>query len=850
MGLGFFFLGNFFFPNFLFSHEPDQKLIEHLYHGNRLHQEGAFEEAYGHYTKALILIRNSDLGDNFKKKELSRLVYRMTLLSLFLDREEEFLHLILDGEKLQFQNLSLLGSKALDNEQSLFLTGWAHYKKKRFEEAKEIFSRIQQGSPFFDLKVYFLAQIECGLGHPEKAISTLESFPETDQPLSLEMQLLRGDILMRINCFKEASSIYEKGMGTLPAPPLSMERLHNYIYCCFQLIDTHPQSLSACRQNLLTLLLTPPFNKRKIHALAYYHLLMGKTFGQKESFIIARQLLKGCTPPLSADLLLLKAEAAENIEEALSQTQAVLDGPQADIEIRIRSFEQYGKLAYLIAGHSKKAGERKKAVKELESAKQSFRKACALSRINRPRFHPGNLEWLIHISITQGTDAAYDEARDDLDSLPPDYPVDWKAYFNVLLFAGTGKEGFEGCLKTLTDQHSQSPLTPKALYMAAAFYYRSGNWEKAEELFGCLASEYPSNKLAPNALYFQINTKKQLNEDTRPLIQRLYTLYPASDFAAEHYLEMYEWGDYAQGNPAAAEHLDRMAKHFPLSPYLIEAHYLSGLDLNRDLKTDSGKLIRKEKPDQALLAFEEGENLFLTLKGQERIPLEEEDYFYMLFLRCRMDRALTLLRIAEQSSETKQRIHYEYATDVLNQLMKNIEEVKSRGRFTDLWEEAQYVRAKISLKLGRLDLAKKLFSNNLEELKERSVTRGYFLSRTHYRLGLIAMQEKGYEEALIAFEQANDAAKGDVLSTHQKLDLWIRQSLCYQALDEDKKAMKILSKVINEDAASNKRLQAMYLRSEIYLRQGRKELAVKQLESLSLKGGRWGGRARKKLLEL
>jgi hypothetical protein len=59
--------------------------------------------------------------------------------------------------------------------------------------------------------------------------------------------------------------------------------------------------------------------------------------------------------------------------------------------------------------------------------------------------------------------------------------------------------------------------------------------------------------------------------------------------------------------------------------------------------------------------------------------------------------------------------------------------------------------------------------------------------------------------------------------------------------------MLILSNVINEDAISSQRLRAMLLRAEIYELQGRYELARKQLEATSKKGGPWAQQAKEKL---
>jgi Tfp pilus assembly protein PilF len=109
------------------------------------------------------------------------------------------------------------------------------------------------------------------------------------------------------------------------------------------------------------------------------------------------------------------------------------------------------------------------------------------------------------------------------------------------------------------------------------------------------------------------------------------------------------------------------------------------------------------------------------------------------------------------------------------------------------------------------------------------------------------MREKEFEFALKALVNAEDASKGKVLSSDQRLDLWIQQSYSYQGLNQLDQAILILSKVINDDTISSLRLKAMYLRAELYERQERPELARKQLEALTKKGGDWAQKAKDKL---
>ena len=61
--------------------------------------------------------------------------------------------------------------------------------------------------------------------------------------------------------------------------------------------------------------------------------------------------------------------------------------------------------------------------------------------------------------------------------------------------------------------------------------------------------------------------------------------------------------------------------------------------------------------------------------------------------------------------------------------------------------------------------------------------------------------------------------------------------------------MSLLAEIINDDAASSTRIEAMFFRAELYENQNRHDLAVKQLIAITKKGGDWSRRAEKKLKE-
>ena len=134
----------------------------------------------------------------------------------------------------------------------------------------------------------------------------------------------------------------------------------------------------------------------------------------------------------------------------------------------------------------------------------------------------------------------------------------------------------------------------------------------------------------------------------------------------------------------------------------------------------------------------------------------------------------------------------------------------------------------------------------LTHYSEAGVSEGFFLSQVWHELGKLAIRCGDYDTALNCFEVTSECGKG-YLSDDQNLTLWILQSDCFREKEDYHTAMRHLSKVINAETASPLRLKAMLLRAEIYELEGRPELAVRQLEAASKKGGEWALEAKEKL---
>jgi TolA-binding protein len=416
----------------------------------------------------------------------------------------------------------------------------------------------------------------------------------------------------------------------------------------------------------------------------------------------------------------------------------------------------------------------------------------------------------------------------------------------------------EQVIKETLERFPEGKQTDATLLLLGTHYFHQGKYKEAEPVFATLAKQFPESPLVPEALLsasYCAEKQKKDKETIRSYRRQIADNYTSSQVAPLAYFLHYSYQDYLQGDRVSIKHLHNFKQRFPDSPYLINAFYLIGLDYKRDRKTHEGKWIRKKNYNDSIEAFAEAEETFNQHYTKGIIPKESLPYFVQIRYRSMLDRALVNYAVAEESEGTKRDIYLEYAIELFQQISRELEQLHhplasiiTQGKtFTPLHEECCFWLAQTQMKASNEEAAKKTFAYMLDKYKANEISDGYYLSRAYYEQGMLAMRQNDLEQAWRSLMQAEAAAKEKYLSTDQKLDLWIQQSLCYKALNQMDQAMLILSKVINNDAASGLRIKAMYMRAEIYELQGRFELARKQLEATSKKGGEWSQKAKQKL---
>lgn len=382
-------------------------------------------------------------------------------------------------------------------------------------------------------------------------------------------------------------------------------------------------------------------------------------------------------------------------------------------------------------------------------------------------------------------------------------------------------------------------FTPFLQYLLGFIAFQKGSFDTAENHFLKLETYTSPFSGYGYFLAAQSAEKQQKNRDyIRELLKNAYETSPHASFAQEAYFNIYSYQEYLQGNRPAIKHLEHMQKLYPDSPLLLHALYLLGLDHTRDRKTAEGKWIRRKSFTTAIELFSEAEKLYEKLSQNNSLTDEHE----ILLNHCILERALANLSIAEEAVGAKATIYLEYAVDVFKQLI-----TKASNKNLSLIEEAHFWLAKTYIKQNKDELACAEFSQMIETFEKSKTTMGYYLSRACYELGQLSCKENNYQKALNLFQKAESHARSNILTIDQTLDLWIQQSVCYQELDQTEQAMLLLSKIINYDAISSLRLKAMYLRAEVYEKQKRFELAIKQLQAIANKGGEWAVKAKTKL---
>lgn len=397
-----------------------------------------------------------------------------------------------------------------------------------------------------------------------------------------------------------------------------------------------------------------------------------------------------------------------------------------------------------------------------------------------------------------------------------------KTYIQAELLARKGKR--KEALTLLEQEDFLPPLHEKQLFLEGTLHYEEKNYKEAVSYFQKLLELYPNSPLAPLALYWGGRADES---EKKRYFKQLFENYPEHSLADEAYFLYFSPQEYLLGNRLAIKHLHDFKNKFPLSPLLLHAYYLEGLDALHDRRSPEGKWLSRQNLTEAIDAFQKVETLFdkFHQKRSDLLSLKHQAI---------LERAKTNFKVAKTAKLAKKTIYLDYAKNVFHSLIASLTDKNP------LLEEALYYLSLTELESNDQENALKTLEKLLSSYEKQEIKEGYYLASGLYLKGLILGNDTSlYDRALLS--------GAPYLSNDEVLTILIAKAETFRKTGALDAAMLQLSEVANYNTASSLRLKALFLRAEIYREQGRNSLAQKQLESIALKGGEWALKAKEQL---
>lgn len=734
---------------------------------------------------------------------------------------------------------------------------------------------------------YILAQlylvridlIEKNYVSSQTRLKSLTDILSPDDPLSFELAYLKGLTAFYLQDYKQALNDFERALPSKNKENCSwyIDTLYHIGLSCLRQIQhsslSKEASLLLFNRAELALLGIPAsqHTERSYLALGEIYANWAKELKDENAYQKAQLILKQenvfITQEGRNQALLLQAAAAPNYLERLKLYQILTqeDNQSSDLYPQVWYWKGINEYEEGLATRDHDPTTSKRLLHEATS---SFAKASSLLRKKDPfkAFQALKYEALAYYG--QQDLRKRKQAWDLLLTLLQEgeltqlYPEPEELYYLAALvgdslqeeqFTLSWQELEQVLIKGLT-LSKESRWNQPLLKTISLFYLKNKQFSKADDYLKEFIVKYPQAPFCGEALFWRALCAEQQEAShlKEQYLQETYSLYPESPYAPLAYFKLYSYQEYLGGSRKAIKHLQAMDSYFSKCPLLMTSYYLIGLDYKKDRLSKDGKLSQHKNLTAAIDSFQKVETTFDTLYAEQAISENELFYFTQLRYQANLERALANLAIAQESKGSKRHIYLEYAIEVFQQLRQAFDNPTSPAAilvqatpYPRIWEESDFYLAKAYLDSDKEQEAERIFNQMLDHYKHHKQDQNYFLSRLWYEKGKLAQRKNQYHQALDQFRQAE--ASFSYLSSDEKLELWIEQSACYRDLGQFEQAMQLLSKVVNEETISGLRIKAMFLRAEIYEREGKPELALKQLEATSKKGGEWGLKAKKKL---
>ena len=794
-------------------------------------------------------------------------------------------------EAFQASLLSSRADSAPSREEVELALGITYFLAGKNQEAVNLFQILNQNSAIAGVRgisqLYLarIALIQHEYTQAKDLINEAESIAKGDLNLVKECAYLKGELAYLEKEYELAATSFQK-VGLIDSTKRtkwSLQALYHLGWSYLKAandLSINPTSrkkyFDLSEESFKKLMQEAP-DEQVYLALGQCYLSKASALKETSFYLLAEGLLSRRELFISSEAqiqaLLLRAEAAPSFfARDKLYSELTLEGDSQSLLLS-RSWYLKGVNSFDYASSLFHANKVNESVSFFQKAASELKQAFNLMRNLEKKRAASALKLYAQACYFQNQSEARLEAFkscEDLIKMHPtlfeemDHPAEiyyLRGLFAAQIFRSDHQEIFYAvAVESLNDNlrlFSDNIYADAARYLLACLYQEKKDYRKAQEYFLALVDQSPNSKYAGEALFGAALCADNLHDKQLGKKIRLNLLekYPKCIRAPDAYLTLYNFQEYLQGEKAALNHLEDFKVKYPFSPLLLNVNFLIGLDCKRDRKRVDGKWIRKKSLKNAIDAFHSVETLFHQFQEQKYFSEENYQASLNLYYKAKLERALANLAVAEASQGTKKAIYSEYAINVFQEIKKEVEanqhleDLAPGNPFPFFEEEYLFGSAQAYIKAGDIPSAEKEFMGMIEKYKVAKITRGYYLSRLWYEKGMLAQRDQRFTEALHFFGLAEDAGKGKVLTSEQKLSLWIEQSKCCRSLDQLDHAMLLLSKVINSDVASGLRLKAMFLRAEVYELQGRFELAMKQLETIVKKGGDWSSKAQKKLEE-
>lgn len=389
-------------------------------------------------------------------------------------------------------------------------------------------------------------------------------------------------------------------------------------------------------------------------------------------------------------------------------------------------------------------------------------------------------------------------------------------------------------------------FSDQKLFLLAKLYKQNQNFARAKNYFLTLVERYPHFEKRAESLFELAECARYENADpneVRGYLKKLYENNPDSVLAARAYLASYSDEEYLSELQEPFEHLKGMQQLFKTGPATIKGCYLLGVSYKNRAAKALKKNVQLELFQQSLDWLNRAKTSSLKALEASSIDLNVKDSLSHIYHQSMLMLGQVYLESANLLKESKRLGQIEKA-------IAHLQIVISKFEKGNEIEFSGIARAKLALGLaygqkGLFDLSEKTLKELIESYHQYCIFNDSLLEKAFYELSQIAIAKGNFKEALEYLEQAELA----LTSQSQNEEIALQQSYCHRLLGQYEQAEIYLSKVINNGQSSKLQAKAMYLRAEIYTLQGKKDLAMKQLEMIVSQNNEWAKLAQAKLVK-